>query len=150
MRRLVGYDRYASKAAYQQLEKPYNLVRLHLNFFQPIRRLIATERVGSKVRQRYDRAQTAYRRLLAAGVLEETEQQALATLYQALNPAQLRAEIDETLRSLWRMAQADPRAQQEAITLAKLDAATAQAKRSTKRYPISVVTLPSEASPPLR
>jgi hypothetical protein len=36
VRQLVGYDRFASKAAYAQLTRVYQLARRHVNFFQPV------------------------------------------------------------------------------------------------------------------
>jgi hypothetical protein len=48
IRRLVGYDRYATKAAYGQLERVYRPLRLYANFFLPLRKLTSKERVGSK------------------------------------------------------------------------------------------------------
>jgi hypothetical protein len=50
VRRLVGYDRYSSRAALQRL---YGLLRLQLNFFR---------RVRSKVVKRYDLPPTPYHR----------------------------------------------------------------------------------------
>ena len=58
VRPLIGYDRYASKAAYAQLARVYDLARLHINFFQPVQQLIRKERRGPRVHRVYDRAQT--------------------------------------------------------------------------------------------
>ncbi len=103
-RRLVGYDRYSSKAAYDQLQRLYGDVRLYVNFFQPVSKLISKERDGAKVRKQYDDAQTPYQRLLAAGVLDEAKRESLAKLYLRLNPVELRARIDATLEELWTLA----------------------------------------------
>jgi hypothetical protein len=56
VRPLIGYDRYASKAAYAQLARVYDLARLHINFFQPVQKLVTKERRGSRVHRVYDRA----------------------------------------------------------------------------------------------
>ena len=69
LRRLIGYDRYSTRAAFEALTAVHELLRPHVNFFQPIRKLISKERHGARVIKRYDRAQTPYRRLLASGVL---------------------------------------------------------------------------------
>ena len=103
-RRLIGYDRYSTKAAYEQMQRLYENVRLYVNFFQPVSKLVSKERVGAKVKKRYDKAQTPYQRLLEAGVLGEAERQALEQLYRSLNPVELRAKIDRELEVLWRMA----------------------------------------------
>ena len=53
VRRLVGYDRYSSKPALEQLERIYQLVRCYVNFFQPVMQLKHKSRHGAKVPTRY-------------------------------------------------------------------------------------------------
>jgi hypothetical protein len=106
VRRLVGYDRYGSRAAYAVLQRLYRLLRWRLNFLRPGRKLLAKRRVGAKVLKRYDRAQTPYQRLLASGVLPAAQREALAREFQALNPLTLAREIDQTLDTLWKLREA--------------------------------------------
>lgn len=103
-RRLIGYDRYCSKAAYEQMQRLYKLVRLYVNFFQPVSKLLSKKREGAKLKKRYDVARTPYRRVLEAGVLEPAQEQSLARLYASLNPVQLRAQIEENLEVLWKLS----------------------------------------------
>jgi hypothetical protein len=105
VRRLVGYDRFASKAAFAQLQRLYGLVRLYVNFLQPVRKLVAKERVGAKVRKRFDTARTPYQRLLTTGQLDEATAAALAQRYAVLNPVTLRTDLDAALAALWRLAE---------------------------------------------
>jgi hypothetical protein len=105
VRRLVGYHRYSSKAAYEQMERLYLLVGRYTNFFQPIAKIVHKERVGAKVTKRYDVAKTPYQRLLQAGVLEEAERLSLEQEYQSLNPVRLKSQIDAALEKLWKLAQ---------------------------------------------
>jgi transposase InsO family protein len=105
VRRLVGYDRFASKAAFQALERVYRPLRLYINFFQPLRKLVGKERTGSKVVKRYDEAKTPYQRLMGAGVLDPDKQAELERLFRSLNPVQLRTEIDAALEELWKLAE---------------------------------------------
>jgi transposase InsO family protein len=105
VRRLVGYDRYATKAAYVLLQRLYADLRLYLNYFQPGRKLITKERDGARLTKRYDVAQTPYRRLLASGVLTETAQTQLQAEYERINPVRLKARIDATLEALWDVAE---------------------------------------------
>lgn len=104
LRRLIGYDRYSTKAAFDALIAVHELLRPHVNFFQPIRKLISKERHGARVIKRYDRAQTPYRRLLASGVLPPAQRDALAAEYQRYNPIQLRADLATRLSELWKLA----------------------------------------------
>jgi hypothetical protein len=100
VRRLIGYDRYNSHAAQTALAQYYALLRLYLNFFQPMRKLLTKERVGARVVKRYDRAATPYQRLVASGVLSRAEHARLDQQYRALNPVQLKAAMADTLRTL--------------------------------------------------
>lgn len=104
VRRLVGYDRYSSRPAYDELRACYRVLRLYWNFFQPLRKLVAKVRHGARVTKRYDRAQTPYQRLLASGVLTNAQRHALTTQYEQLNPVALRAELQERLQRLWTLA----------------------------------------------
>jgi hypothetical protein len=132
VRRFVGYDRYSTKEAHEQLAYLYRLLRLYVNFFQPLCKLIGKRREGAKLHKQYDRAQTPYQRLQATQALSPSQREGLAALYQYLNPVQLRKEIEEALCELWKMAQPDPRAKAEAAALAKIDASRKEAKSPTK------------------
>lgn len=78
LRRHIGYDRYCTRAAFAALKAVHELLRLYVNFFQPVRKLVSKERHGARVGKRYDRAQTPYRRVLASGVLTPDRSVALA------------------------------------------------------------------------
>jgi hypothetical protein len=132
VRRLVGYDRYATKAAYRQLNYLYHLVSLYANFFQPICKLTDRRREGATVRKQYDRAQTPYQRLLSTRVLRKSQRRRLGAIYQVLNPVQLRKQIDEALRTLWEMSAPDPRAKAETAALAKIETSRNQITKLAK------------------
>lgn len=104
VRRFVGYDRYATQVSFDRLSRVYDLVRLYINFFQPTMKLVSKTRHGAKVHKLYDTAQTPYQRLLEAGVLAEAKKAELAATYQGLNPVKLLDQINDNLKSLWRLA----------------------------------------------
>jgi hypothetical protein len=108
VRQLVGYDRFASRAAYGHLQRVYRLARLHVNFFQPVEKLVTKTRQGARSRRVYDRAQTPYQRLCAAGALTAEARRELEALYQSLNPLQLRRALERELDRLWALAAPDP------------------------------------------
>jgi len=103
VRRLVGHHRYSSRAAYAVLHRLYGLLRLQLNFFRPVRKVLRKQRHGGKVRKDYDRAQTPYQRLLAAAVLTPAQLAALEREYLAVNPRALAQQISQTLATLWKL-----------------------------------------------
>jgi hypothetical protein len=104
IRRIVGYDRYTSKAAYQCLERLYYLVRLYVNFFQPTMKLISKTRHGAKVHKVYETAQTPYQRLLKLAVLSLDKQAELVAIYKGLSPVRLLNQINANLEQLWKLA----------------------------------------------
>jgi hypothetical protein len=105
VRRLLGYDRYSSRTALEALDAVYDLLRLHVNFFQPVMKLLTKTRHGAKVHRVYDTTQTPYERLLETGVLTEAERQELAATYYALNPFTLLKQTNENLERLWNLAE---------------------------------------------
>ena len=118
VRHLIGYDRFATRAAYAQLARVYQLARLHVNFFQPVEKLVSKTRQGARVHRVYDRAQTPYQRLCAAGVLAPAKRQDLEALYQRLNPLTLRRQIESALDRLWTLAAPDPQRAQGDVEVA--------------------------------
>jgi hypothetical protein len=104
LRRYIGYYRYSSRAAFAALQAVHERLRIYVNFFHPIRKLISKERHGARVVKRYDRAQTPYRRVLASGVLTPERSAALTAQFQELNPLRLRADLQTRLDALWKLA----------------------------------------------
>jgi hypothetical protein len=117
VRRLVGYQRFGSRAAHAQLGRLYEAVRRSVNFFQPMRKLTDKTREGARVRKHFDQARTPYQRLLATEALSPTQRDGLERLSRRLNPVALRARIDADLA---------------AITKADLEAWEAQTHRSQR------------------
>ncbi|HKX18096.1 MAG TPA: transposase family protein [bacterium] len=104
LRRYIGYDRYSTRPAFAALQAVHEPLRLYVNFFHPIRKLVSKERHGARVVKRYDRAQTPYRRLLASGVLPAERCATLTAQYERLNPLRLRADLQTRLEVLWKLA----------------------------------------------
>jgi hypothetical protein len=105
VRKALGYLRYDSEEERVLIEAlfrgPY---RLYMNFFQPVMKLVAKERVGGKVKRRYDLPQTPFQRLLASP-LSEREKERLRATYLQLNPAQLKRSIDVLIDRLYQAYQ---------------------------------------------
>jgi len=104
VRRLIGYDRYSTRAAFSVLQRLYGLLRLQLNFFRPVRKLVSKERVGAKIVKRYDAPRTPYQRALGADILTPAQQRTLAAQCHALDPIALARDIQSTLDVLWKLA----------------------------------------------
>ena len=93
VRRLVGYGRLEGIAAGDALARLYSASRLFVNFFQPSFKLADKERVGGRVRKRYNAPETPVRRLLASDAVEEPMKDRLRAVLGTLDPLRLLDEI---------------------------------------------------------
>lgn len=100
VRRAVGYQRFDTEAQLRLLNQLYEPLDLYTNFFQPSMKLQSKERHGARVKKRYDKARTPYQRLLDASFLKEETKQQLRERYRALNPAQLKRQLERLQRKL--------------------------------------------------
>lgn len=103
VRRLVGYDRFETEEELVLLSSIYDDWRLYVNFFQPVLKLVAKERLGSKVKKMYDIASTPYRRVLATNLVSIEDKARLINIYYQLNPVTLRKQIDDNIAILWKL-----------------------------------------------
>jgi len=103
IRRTVGYGCYDTDKELHLLNKLYGYLRLYVNFFQPVRKLVQKERIGSKITKRYDVAKTPFRRVLASPVIDEQIKMKLQKQYDMLNPAQLKREITHLQNELYKL-----------------------------------------------
>jgi hypothetical protein len=104
VRHFVGYDRFEGRVAYQALQTLYGPLRLYVNCFLPVLKLIEKQRVDTKVRKKYDTASTPYQRVLDSGLLTAEAKQDLDELYRSLNPAALKRRLDALQNGLWQQA----------------------------------------------
>ena len=93
VRRNVGYRRFDTPEQLQTLNRLYDYLRFYTNHFLPVAKLIAKQRIGSKVKKVYDRPQTPYQRMLACQSLGKAAKKRLIEAHSDLNPAQLKRNI---------------------------------------------------------
>ncbi len=102
VRRFVGYLRHDTEEELAILKEFYQVLRLYLNFFSPMAKLISKERAGGKVKKRYDMPKTPYKRLIESSDVSEKTKEELRALYEELNPVELYREIRRYQRRLER------------------------------------------------
>ena len=106
VRQVIGYLRYDTQKELDCLNDLYrNELRLYKNFFQPVIKLTSKERIGGHIKRKYGQAKTPYRRLIESDQISEEEKERLTAIYQSLNPAQLKREIDKKLDNLYKIYQ---------------------------------------------
>jgi hypothetical protein len=103
VRHTVGYDRLESSEELALLGSIYSDLRLYINFFQPVLKLVAKERVDGRTIHTYDQAKTPFRRVLALDSLPVEIKARLADQYLHLNPVALRTSIDTKVALLWKI-----------------------------------------------
>ena len=104
VRQFIGYERFEGVEPCRLLAQLYGRLRLYINFFQPSMKLLTKTRVGSRVKKRYDQAQTPYQRLQAAAGVPTTVKDRLTAQFMALDPVQLLIDIRLLQDELWAYA----------------------------------------------
>jgi hypothetical protein len=104
VRRLIGYDRFETETENNLLQSIYEDLRLYINFFQPVLKLVSKEQVDKKIIKRYDTAATPYQRVLASKDIQLDVKARLTNLYVQLNPVKLRTSIDQKVDLLWKIS----------------------------------------------
>ena len=101
VRHTVGYDRMESQEELALIIEIYQDLRLYINFFQPVLKLIRKERVEGK-QAHYDTAKTPFSGVLAR-VHPCEDLSPSDCQYVQLNPVTFRANIDANVASLWKL-----------------------------------------------
>lgn len=103
VRQAVGYARYDSPAELEVLRELYGHLRLYVNFFQPVMKLVEKTREGARVRKRYDTPRTPYRRVLESAEVSRAAKAKLTRQYRTLNPVELKRAIGRCQDELTRL-----------------------------------------------
>jgi hypothetical protein len=102
VRKLLGYVRYDTPAAQAAMQALYrHELRLFQNLFLPSVKLLRKERVGARVRRRYDAPRTPLERVLAAPAVDRDRVAALCDLRDRLDPFVLARTIDQKLERIY-------------------------------------------------
>ncbi len=105
VRRNAFYYRYDTAAELRVLNRLWPMVNDRLNFFTPTKKPIGwgADRAGRR-RRIYDKPQTPFQRLLAAGILSPAQQAELTAYRDSLNPADLARRIHAEQQMLIKLA----------------------------------------------
>ena len=104
VRKFVGYLRYDTEEELETLNSLYrNELRLYKNFFQPVIKLKNKTRIKGKIHKKYDEAKTPCQRLMESGQIDVQTKQELKRIYERLNPAELKRNIDKKLSLLYKI-----------------------------------------------
>jgi hypothetical protein len=105
VRCILGYFRYDSPAAREAINDLYgNELRLFQNFFLPSVKLAKRERVGSRLRRRYEAPATPWQQVRPSGQADPQRLAELAQQRGRLDPFQLSRRIQTKLEGVFRLS----------------------------------------------
>lgn len=111
VRKLLGYVRYDTPAAQAAIHRLYrDELRLFQNLFLPSVKLLGKERVGARVRRRYDAPRTPLDRVLACPELRPEVAAQLQRQRDHLDPFALARTIEQQLARIYALATVRPSA----------------------------------------
>jgi hypothetical protein len=103
VRQWLGYDRLDSSRVVPLMNALYTSEwRLFLNFFCPSVKLLEKKRIASKTVKRYDKPKTPYQRILESPHVPAESKRQLKEQYKTLNPFELRKNLEEKLRKIFK------------------------------------------------
>jgi len=102
VRKILGYSRFDTQHQLLLINDLYdNELRLFINFFQPTLKLASKERYGARIKRVYDKAKTPYRRVMESCEVTEEKKKRLKAVYEAIDPMNLRQNIDKQLKNIF-------------------------------------------------
>jgi hypothetical protein len=105
VRKMLGYLRYDSTVALDAINRLYRGdLRLWQNLFQPSVKLVRKERVGAKLRRRYDAPRTPLERLLERPELDQAALAQLVALRDGIDPFALSRSINRQLELIYTLS----------------------------------------------
>lgn len=115
VREVFGYDRIEEPRLISLMNEIYAEYwnPLH-NFFLPSMKLKEKERIGAKVRKKYEIPKTPYERLMNAPNFTETQKTKLRERYQSLNPFELKAGLERKLSLFFSLLKGEEKEQKAA------------------------------------
>ena len=105
VRRLLGYIRYDSAAARAAMNDLYEQeLRLFQNLFLPSVKLAKKERIGSRLRRRYEAPQTPFQRVVASPAADPEGVTELRRRRETLDPFELSRTIQTKLEGIFQLS----------------------------------------------
>jgi hypothetical protein len=105
VRRVLGYERYDSPAAFDAIQDLYrHELRLFQNLFLPSLKLLRKVRIGSRLKRVYGSPQTPFQRLRSCPQADPAQIASLEKLLATLDPFALSQTIEKKLDSIYQRA----------------------------------------------
>ena len=98
VRQIFGYERFGNQAIVGLMNDLYkNEISLMNNYFLPNTKLKEKQRIEAKILKKHDKPATPYQRLMLSEHLSQEKKQELTSIYEAINPFELKKQIQRKL-----------------------------------------------------
>jgi hypothetical protein len=97
VRSIFGHVRIEDPSLVPLMNEIYEVWGLLHNYFMPQMKLISKDRVGSKVKKKYDKPKTPYQRIIECEKVSDEIKENLRKTKSSLNPFKLQAELQKKL-----------------------------------------------------
>lgn len=101
VRQLFGYQRIETQEIVDMMNDLYeNEWTLLYNYFMPQMKLIEKDRIGSKIKRKYDKPKTPYQRLMECEAFSEEKKKELRKIKEGLNPFELQKAVQSKVHAI--------------------------------------------------
>lgn len=116
VRQVFGYHRFDNPKLVKLMNDLYaHELSLLFNFFYPCIKLVDKVRIESRIKKKYDQAQTPYQRLMESSGLTLEQKKALQDKFITLDPFDLQKTIQKKLKLLFKLVHIQDTKQRKAI-----------------------------------
>lgn len=116
VRQILGYYRLDNPIIVELMNDLYqNELSLLHNYFYPTIKLIEKQRIGSKIKKKYDQPKTPYERLLGAEHISEEQKLKLKNKFAELDPFELQKTIQTKLNKIFSYVKLNNRQKRKGI-----------------------------------
>lgn len=104
VRELFGYDRIDDRELTELMNEIYRDYWCPFqNFFIPTMKLVSKERIGARIKKKYETPKTPYQRVMDCPDVSSAYKEVLQSRYLALNPFVLRQELEKKLKTFFQL-----------------------------------------------
>lgn len=103
VRSIFGHARIEDPSLIPMMNEIYEIWGLLHNYFMPQMKLISKDRVGAKVKKKYDTPKTPYQRIIECPTVSEEVKEKLRKTKETLNPFELQAKLQTKLAYFHRL-----------------------------------------------
>ena len=101
IREFIGYMRIDDVGSVRIMNELYDVLEDYINFFLPSVKCVSKTKINSRYIRKYDKAQTAYKRVLAEPSISKQVKEKLKAKYATINPKILKQKSDRLIRQLY-------------------------------------------------